>query len=187
MYIQGAFLMGSDDHDELDFYTGETRCLLPIEGIRASRSLAKTLRRPEWTVTFDQDFDQCLWACRREPGSNWITPEIRRVYGRAHLEGWAHSCEVWVGGDLVGGTYGLGIGTCFSAESMFHCRTDASKVALWHMVNQCRGLGFRMFDAQVTNPHLESLGSYEVPQGEFVRLLQAGTRYPTAWSPEPPG
>lgn len=181
-YLKGAFPMGSDDSDDIQFYGVDHRCLIPITGIHVSRSLAKSLRNPNWSVTFDQDFDRCLWSCRREPGNNWITPEIGRVYGQAHREGWAHSCEVWWQGDLVGGTYGLAIGACFSAESMFHRRTDASKVALYHMVHKCRELGFEMFDAEVTNSHLESLGSYTVPLRRFLLDLQMGLSKPTPWS-----
>lgn len=181
-YLQGAFPMGSDESDEIDFYTVRERCLFPIEGIRVSRSLRKTLRDPGWSVTFDADFDRCLWSCRREPGNNWITPEIARVYGEAHRTGWAHSCEVWWDGELVGGTYGVAIGTCFSAESMFHRRTDASKVALYSMVEKCREIGFTLFDAEVTNPHLESLGSYTVPLKLFLAELHKGLANPTPWS-----
>ncbi|MES1227837.1 MAG: leucyl/phenylalanyl-tRNA--protein transferase [Armatimonadota bacterium] len=181
-YLEGAFPMGSDDSDEIHFYTVDERCLFPIEGIRVSRSLAKTLRNPHWSVTFDQCFDDVVWACRREPGNNWITPEILRVYSLAHREGWAHSCEVWWEGELVGGTYGVAMGTCFSAESMFHRRTDASKVALYHMVRKCRELGYTIFDAEVTNPHLESLGSYTVPIEQFLQALQDGLSKVISWT-----
>jgi len=181
-YLMGAFPMGSDDADEIQFYGVEHRCLFPIEGIRVSQSLRKTLRNPNWKVTFDTAFDECLWNCRRPVGNNWITPEIARVYGQAHREGWAHSCEVWWEGKMVGGTYGLALGTCFSAESMFHRRTDASKVALYHMVEKCRSLGFTHFDAEVTNPHLESLGSYTMPIKSFLRELRRGLATPTLWS-----
>lgn len=181
-YLQGAFPMGSDEDDEIALYTVEPRCLLPITGIRVSRSLAKTLRRPGWAVTFDACFDACLWACRREPGHNWITPEIRRAYAQLHAEGWAHSCEVWWEEELVGGCYGLAIGSCFCAESMFHRRRDASKVALYHMVRKCAALGFETFDAEVTNPHLESLGSFEVPRDEYLGRLYKGLSRPTIWS-----
>jgi leucyl/phenylalanyl-tRNA--protein transferase len=90
---------------------------------------------------------------------------------------------VWEDRELVGGVYGLAIGGCFFAESMFHRRTDASKVALWAMVEKCRELGFVLFDAQIMNPHLESLGAYEVPHDEYMVLMKRAIAVDTEWSP----
>ena len=180
-YSAGIFPMGSEDSDELGWYRPTTRCLFPIEGIHVSKSLARTLRQGRFKVTFDQSFGQVVVNCRR-PRDNWITEPVVRLYTDAHDEGWAHSCEVWEGDTLVGGTYGLAVGGCFCAESMFHRRTDASKVALHHMVTQCRNLGFVLFDAQIPNPHLMSLGAVTMGQREYMRLLQDVLHVQTPWS-----
>ena len=162
--------------DEVEWFRPRRRCLFPIEGIRVSKSLAKRIRNSGFEVTFDQAFEDVVRACRRGEGENWISEEFVRVYGEAHREGWAHSCEVWMDGELVGGIYGLAVGAVFSAESMFHRDRDMSKVALWALVNRCRESGFRVFDAQIMNPHLASLGAYEVADQEFMEMLVLGLK-----------
>lgn len=174
--------MGDDD-GSVGWYTPHQRAVLPIEGIRVSRSLARVLRRGDFEFRIDTEFEAVMRCCRREH-ENWINEPIIAAFCAAHREGWAHSGEVWQGGRLVGGIYGIAMGTCFSAESMFHVERDMSKVALWAMVNACREAGFAMFDAQIMNPHLESLGAYEIPQREFVDLLHEGLRAP---APKPLG
>lgn len=174
-YTQGWFPMTVDEESgEVEWFRPRKRCLFPLEGIRVSRSLAKTIRRGGFEVTFDRAFEEVMRGCLRGPGENWLSEEFVRVYGEAFREGWAHSCEVWVSGELVGGIYGLAVGKVFSAESMFHRRTDMSKVALWAMVERCREAGFGVFDAQIMNPHLASLGAYEVSDGEYRTLLVRG-------------
>jgi leucyl/phenylalanyl-tRNA---protein transferase len=132
-------------------------------------------------VRFDTDFAGVVAGCRR-PAGTWITDEIARVSLEAHREGWAHSAECWSEGGLAGGVYGYALGACFFAESMFHRQTDASKVALWALVNECRRLGFTLFDAQIMNPHLASLGAYAVKDAEFKRLLALALARTTSWS-----
>jgi leucyl/phenylalanyl-tRNA--protein transferase len=181
-YAQGWFPMTVDEDDnEVDWFQPYERCLFPIEGIRVSKSLRKTLKSEPFEVTFDQAFDEVMWACRR-PDDNWITADFVRVYGDAHRMGWGHSCEVWQGGELVGGTYGIALGGAFFAESMFHRVTDASKVALFHMVETCRAKGFVLFDAQILNPHLASLGAYTVSNLAYMRMLKDALRLRTEWS-----
>jgi len=134
-----------------------------------------------FSVSFDQAFEDVMRACLR-PGDNWISEDFIRVYTQIHIEGWGHSVEVWQAGNLVGGLYGVAIGSCFCAESMFHCAANASKVALWAMVHKCRSLGFTIFDAQVMNPHLESLGAYPVPHSEYMEMLGRALEKSTDWS-----
>lgn len=166
-YSQGWFPMTVDEAtNEVEWYQPYDRCLFPISGVRVSRSLRKTLRSGTFEVTFDQAFEDVIRSCRR-PSDNWISEDFIRVYTEAHREGWAHSCEVWHQGSLVGGTYGLAIGGAFFAESMFHRMTDASKVALHHMIETCRSAGFVLFDAQIMNPHLQSLGAFTIPAEQY--------------------
>lgn len=177
-YRCGAFVM--DEDGELSWYGVKRRALLPIEGIHVSRSMSKVIRSGQFEVTFDRAFEAVMRGCMRP--STWISEEIVRAFCEVHEEGWAHSCEVWTDGELAGGVYGVGIGRVFSAESMFHRRTNASKVALWAMVNRCRQLGFRVFDAQIMNPHLASLGAYEVSDDEYLHLLRGDLDLCTEWS-----
>ena len=181
-YSVGAFPMTVDEEDDyVEWFRPQMRCLFPIEGIHVSRSLAKTIRSGRFTIRFDSQFEQVIRSCQR-PGDNWISAEFIRCYTEAHEQGWAHSAEVFLGEALVGGTYGLALGTCFCAESMFHRETDASKVALWAMINRCRELGFTIFEAQIMNPHLKSLGAFEVTEEAYDEMLGSALKGKTIWS-----
>lgn len=182
-YAQGIFPMGNDLDDTVDWFAAVSRCLLPITGIHLSRSMQKVIRKGGFDITFDRCFEEVMRCCRR-PDGNWIIEPIIQVFKEVHLEGWGHSCEVWMDQELVGGVYGLAIGGCFCAESMFHRRTNASKLALWALVNHCREMGFTLFDAQIMNPHLQSLGAYEVSHDEYLKLLGAAQKVRTPWSLE---
>ena len=181
-YTQGWFPMTVDeDTNEVEWFEPRRRCLFPIEGIRVSKSLRRTLNSGKFRVTYDQAFEEVMWACRR-PEDNWITADFVRVYGEAHRQGWGHSCEVWLDDQLVGGTYGLSMGAAFFAESMFHRVTDASKVALFHMVETCRVKGFVLFDAQILNPHLASLGAFTISNQAYLQMLKSALNKRTDWS-----
>jgi leucyl/phenylalanyl-tRNA--protein transferase len=172
-------------HDgRVEWFQPRERTLFPIEGIHVSHTLARTIRRGVFEVRFDTAFEQVMRGCLR-PDDNWISEEFIQCYTQIHLEGWGHCCECWYEGELVGGVYGVAIGSCFCGESMFHRRTNASKVALWAMVLRCRELGFTMFDAQIMNPHLESLGAFEITHRAYQRLLSEALARTTAWSANP--
>lgn len=184
-YQQGAFPMTMRD-GEVGWFQPRERALFPIEGIHVSASLAKVLRRGTYEVRFDTSFEQVMRGCLRPDDDNWISEDFIRVYTMIHHEGWGHCSECWLDGELVGGVYGIAIGSCFFAESMFHRATNASKVALAAMVNRCRELGFSIFDAQIMNPHLASLGAFEVPHRAYMRMLRKAVRETTPWSVGPP-
>ena len=173
-YEQGAFPMTVED-GEIEWFQPRRRALFPIEGIHVSHSLARTIRKQTFEIRFDTAFEQVMLNCFR-PDGNWLSEHFVRAYGEAHRQGWAHSGECWQDGELVGGVYGLALGSCFCAESMFHRRTNASKVALWAMVNRCREQGFTIFDAQIMNPHLKSLGAHEVSHAQYMRMLREALR-----------
>ncbi len=179
-YEHGAFPMTLED-GEIGWFRPQRRCLFPISGIHVSRSLAKTIRREVYEVRFDTEFEAVMRGCLR-PDDNWISEEFIRVYTQIHREGWGHCVEAWRDGELVGGAYGIALGSCFCAESMFHRATDASKVALAALVDRCRELGFTVFDAQIMNPHLASLGAYEVSDRAYTRVLREALERTTAWS-----
>jgi leucyl/phenylalanyl-tRNA--protein transferase len=179
-YEQGAFPMTMDD-GSVHWFQPRIRAVFPIGGIHVSRSLCKTIKSQRFTITFDTAFEQVMRGCLR-PEGNWISEDFVVTYTAIHNEGWGHSCECWADGELVGGIYGVAIGSCFCAESMFHRATNASKVALWAMVEKCRELGFTIFDAQVMNPHLASLGAIEVPHEAYMIALRQALQHKTPWS-----
>ena len=157
----------------LPWFSPDPRGVLPLEAARVSRSLRRTLRRCGWTTTIDAAFRQVVEGCAAERGSvgTWITPSMARAYGRLHDLGWAHSVEVWEGEDLVGGLYGVQVGGVFTGESMFHRRSDASKVALLDLVDRLRTAGGVLMDVQITTEHLATLGATEVPRRRFLQVL----------------
>lgn len=179
-YESGAFPMGDDD-GTVRWYQPYVRALFPMSGIHVSHSLRKTIARGTFEIRFDTAFEQVMRSCLR-PEENWITEDIIRVYTEIHHQGWGHCSECWHEGRLVGGVYGIAIGTCFCAESMFHRETNASKVALWALVERCRDLGFTIFDAQIMNPHLASLGAYEISHRKYMRKLKEALMETTPWS-----
>lgn len=179
MYERGFFPMG-DSRGRVEFYTVTQRAVFPSCEMHVSRSLAKRMRRGGFRVTFDTAFERVMRACMRAEG-NWITEDIVLWYSQAHLEGWAHSCEVWVADSLVGGVYGVAVGASFSAESMFHEQSDMSKIALYSLMKKCRELGFVQFDAQIINNHTRSLGCIEVSRSEFERSLAAAIQLQIQW------
>jgi leucyl/phenylalanyl-tRNA--protein transferase len=177
-YRMGIFPwpQSSRDGDELvAWFSPDPRALLPLDSLHWSRSLRRTLRHHPYRITVDAAFRETMIACgsEREEGT-WITPEVVAGYTQLHALGWTHSLEVWDDDELVGGIYGVAIGASFAAESMFHRVTDASKIAFASLAERLRDAGYVIFDAQVMNPHLESLGCVEVPRHIYLdRLARA--------------
>ncbi len=151
----------------------KTRAVFPLDRPpHWSRSLRRTLRVHPYAVTLDTAFPRVMEMCgRTRPEGTWIIPELVEGYVRLHAMGWTHSVEVWDGPTLVGGIYGIGIGAAFSGESMFHTRTDASKIAFATLASSLLGSGFRLFDVQVQNAHLASLGCVELPRADYLEKL----------------
>jgi leucyl/phenylalanyl-tRNA--protein transferase len=172
-YAAGVFPMAeSRDDPEVFWVDPRQRGILPLDGFHVSRSLARTIRKEPFRISFDRAFAQVIDGCADRP-ETWINETIRRLCLSLHALGSAHSVEVWDGPDLVGGVYGLTLGGAFFGESMFSRRTDASKIALAYLVDRLRGAGFVLFDTQFITPHLATLGAYEVPRTEYRRRLAA--------------
>ncbi len=172
-YAQGYFPMPHPDSGEIYWFNPDPRTLIPLDGLHISRSLRRTLRRVPFTVTIDQDFAGVMRGCA-DRDETWITAEFHDAYNALHAEGDAHSVEVWLDGALVGGTYGVAVAGAFCAESMFHRVTDASKVALVHLVGHLSRQGMQLLEVQFLTPHLASLGAIQLPrQGYLQRLQQA--------------
>lgn len=172
-YSSGLFPMHLTT-GELAWWSPDPRGVLPLDGMRVTRSLRVSARR--FTVTFDQAFTSVMRACADErPDERWITEEFIDSYSRLHSMGWTHSVEVWRDGTLVGGLYGVEVGGLFAGESMFHRESDASKVALLALVERLRDCGGgRLLDVQWRTDHLGSLGAIEIPRPEYLdRLVDA--------------
>lgn len=177
-YRAGIFPMAEDAEDEDLFWVSpEMRGIMPLDGFHASKSLRKAVRKSGWTVKVDTDWHGIIEGCAtvgQDRDNTWINQTIRAVYGALFERGVAHTVEVLDGDELVGGLYGLAIGGAFFGESMFHRRTDASKMAMAHLVERLKVGGFVLLDTQFITPHLESLGGIEIPRAEYEdRLGQA--------------
>jgi leucyl/phenylalanyl-tRNA---protein transferase len=168
-YRRGIFPWPFDGH-ELLWWSPDPRAVIPVEALRVSRRLARTLRRGAFRVTINAAFDEVVAACATR-NETWITPGIRHAYGRLHALGWAHSVEVWRQGALAGGLYGLAIGGLFAAESMFHRAADASKIAMVALVQHACDVGVTLIDAQVPSAHLASMGAVTLPREEYLARL----------------
>ncbi len=156
------------------WWSPDPRMVLFPPEFRLSRSLAKRLRRPDYQVRVDSDFDAVTRACaepRVGQSGTWISAEMRAAYRRLHELGQAHSVETWIGGDLVGGLYGVAIGRVFYGESMFSRVSDASKIALAHLVWQLRRWDFGLIDCQMETKHLASLGARPIAARQFRAWL----------------
>ncbi|HLH46320.1 MAG TPA: leucyl/phenylalanyl-tRNA--protein transferase [Acidimicrobiales bacterium] len=161
----------------MGWWSPDPRGIIPLDGLRVSRSLRRSLRC--YRVTVDAAFEEVIAACadRRREGA-WIDGELRAAYAELHRLGWAHSVEAWDGDVLAGGLYGVAIGALFAGESMFHRRTDASKVALVHLVHRLRAGGGQLLDVQWATDHLRSLGAVEVSREEYHRRLAGAVAAP---------
>ena len=180
-YRHGLFPMPLRDEgrDPMGWWSPDPRGIVPLDGLRVPRSLRVACRRYE--VRIDSAFDEVVAACADpdRPGA-WITPAVAEAYGRLHQLGWAHSVEAWDDGGLAGGLYGVAVDGLFAGESMFHHRTDASKVALVALVEVLREDGDprRLLDVQWQTEHLRTLGAVEVPQARYLDLLAAAREAP---------
>ncbi len=186
-YQNGIFPWYDEDEPIL-WWSPDPRMVFFPERWQPSQRLARTIRSGRYRVTADTAFEQVISACakapRRHEEGTWILPQMMDAYTVLHREGYAHSLECWEGDELAGGLYGVSIGACFFGESMFHRRTDASKVAFAALVACCRAWDFRFIDGQLVNPHLEKLGGVTLPRAEFLALLREAVKAPTrrgAW------
>ena len=158
----------------LPWFSPDPRAVIPLDGLRVSRSLRQRLRRCGWSTTVDVAFDDVIAACAERPAGEgtWIGRDMEQAYGRLWRLGWAHSLEVWDGDELVGGLYGVAVGGCFTGESMFRRATDASKVALVDLVARWREAGGAFVDVQLPTEHLASMGALETPREEYLARLR---------------
>ena len=174
-YAAGIFPMAEsrDDH-ELFWVDPEMRGILPLDGLYISRSLKKRLRQQRYEIRCDTDFSGVIQGCAEstiDRNDTWINTEIIHLYSRLFHMGHAHTVECWRDDELVGGLYGIALKGVFFGESMFSRQTDASKIALVHLVARLRENGFVLLDTQFVTDHLTSLGAIEIPRDNYHQLL----------------
>jgi len=180
-YRSGMFPMPIPGRRRIAWWSPDPRGVLPLDGLVVTRSLRRSLRR--YSVRVDTAFDDVVRACAA-PGRDggWINGAIEAAYVELHRLGWAHSVEAWDDerDELVGGLYGVKVAGLFAGESMFHRRTDASKVALVGLVDLLRATGSELLDVQWLTPHLASLGAVEIPRADYLERLAEALDAPAA-------
>ncbi len=171
-YSIGIFPMAETaDDPSIHWIEPKRRGIIPLDGLHVSRSLAKLIRSDRFQVAIDTDFQSVIEACATTHGSTWINLPIRSLFSELFEKGHVHSVEVYEKNQLVGGLYGLALGGAFFGESMFHTATNASKVALVHLVARLNAGGFCLLDTQFLTPHLATLGAIEIDRLEYKSLL----------------
>lgn len=170
-YRAGCFPMGMDD-GSIAWFSPDPRGVLPLDGFHAPRRLLRVVRSGRFTVTVDRAFRRTMEACAadRDDGT-WISAPILEAYCALHACGLAHSIEIWHGGTLAGGLYGVSLHGAFFGESMFHVVPDASKVALVALVSRLQARGFLLLDVQWATPFLEGFGAVEIPRDVYLERL----------------
>jgi leucyl/phenylalanyl-tRNA---protein transferase len=166
------------------WWSPDPRGILPLDGFHVSRSLARTIRQEPFRVTTDRAFGEVMQGCAEPaPGrrDTWISAEFIEAYGRLHEQGYAHSLECWDGDTLAGGIYGVAIGGFFAGESMFHRVSNASKLALFYLVEHLRQRSFALFDIQMLTPITQKLGGINMPRREYLQRLSAALEKPCAF------
>ncbi len=175
-YSKGIFPW-YDEWSPILWYSPPKRCIIEPTKFFCSKSLRQRIRRKEFTVTADTDFktviESCAYTEREADNGTWIVPDMISAYRNLHALGYAHSVEVWKDGALAGGLYGVSLGKVFFGESMFHHKTDASKVALYYLCTNLARKNFDFIDAQMETAHLLSLGAVIVDRFEYLKRLNA--------------
>jgi leucyl/phenylalanyl-tRNA--protein transferase len=173
-YSKGIFPWFEDGMPIL-WWSPDPRMVLFPDKMIISHSLKQSIKKHQFTVTIDKAFANVIENCSKTPrkgeDGTWITREMKNAYKRLHEAGFAHSVEAWMDGKLVGGLYGVALGKAFFGESMFHHITNASKVALYHLVGKLQSWDFKIIDAQVYTNHLESLGGEMIPRNQYLQIL----------------
>ena len=177
-YSMGIFPWYSED-DPVLWWSPDPRLVLFPDELKISRSLKQTINKGLFKITIDTAFDSVIKNCaevRENSDGTWITNEMIDAYINLHRSGIAHSVESWFEGELVGGLYGVSLGSAFFGESMFTKKADASKVAFVKLVQHLTNLNFTLIDCQITTKHLVSLGAREIPRSVFLDKLKAALK-----------
>lgn len=175
-YACGVFPMAERKDDPSVFWVDpDWRGVIPLDEFHLPRRLGRTVRSGKFQITVDQAFDQVIRKCAEHTAQrveSWINDDIVEVYAELHRLGNAHSVESWNGRQLVGGLYGVSLGAAFFGESMFSRKSDASKVALVHLIERLRAGGYALLDTQFVTEHLSGFGAVELPRGTYLEQLR---------------
>jgi leucyl/phenylalanyl-tRNA--protein transferase len=174
-YASGYFPMAEARDGEIRWYSPGQRAVIPLDGLKISRSLHQTLKRNIFQIRFNTSFEETIRSCA-EREDTWISEEIIQSYLQLYRIGFVHSIETWKDGGLAGGLYGVALGAVFFGESMFSKVRDASKVALVHLVGHLTQKKFELLDTQYITPHLARLGALEISRKEYMILLRKAIR-----------
>jgi leucyl/phenylalanyl-tRNA--protein transferase len=175
-YRLGVFPMAMEDNS-IQWFSPDPRAILPLEDLHVPHALRRVMRKNVFETTMDKAFPEVIEQCAKREDT-WINPEIIESYTRLHELGYAHSVEAWKEGLLAGGLYGVAVGGAFFGESMFHCVTDASKVALVALVNHLHAQKFALLDTQWLTPHLQQFGGIEISRDHYLRILRRAVELP---------
>jgi len=170
-YASGYFPMAESRYGEIRWYSPDPRAIIPLDGLKISRSLRQTLKKKIFEIRINTAFENVIESCA-EREDTWISEEIIRSYVELHKLGFAHSIETWKDEKLVGGLYGVALGAAFFGESMFSRIKDASKVALVYLVDRLNRKNFELLDTQFLTRHLESLGAVEISRRDYIVMLK---------------
>jgi leucyl/phenylalanyl-tRNA---protein transferase len=186
-YAAGIFPMAdSADAPEIFWVDPEMRGIIPLKGFHVPQRLRRTVKAEHFEIRCDTAFEAVIRGCAAPAADRprtWINEEIVRLYVELFRRGAAHSVESWYEGELVGGLYGVSIGGAFFGESMFSRMTDASKVALVHLVARLIGSGYTLLDTQFVTEHLQRFGAIEIPRADYRRRLAAALSAPIVFQP----
>jgi leucyl/phenylalanyl-tRNA--protein transferase len=175
-YAAGMFPMAESAEDpEVFWVQPRIRGIIPLDDFHISKSLAKRVRHKPFDIRINTAFDQVIEHCAEatdDRPTTWINPLILTLYKELHRMGYTHSVEAWDGDEIVGGLYGVSLGSAFFGESMFSRRTDASKICLVHLVNRLKERKFTLLDTQFTTDHLRTFGAIDVPRKDYEKLLE---------------
>jgi len=184
-YQAGIFTMAEDaSSEDLFWVSPQLRGVIPLDAFHISRSLRKTLKHNPYSVRVDTDFAAVIEGCATagsERETTWINPAIRRLYGELFDRGYVHTVEVWDGVALVGGLYGVSMGAAFFGESMFHRKTDCSKIAMAHLLFRLRAGNYRLLDTQFVTDHLRTFGGIEIPRADYELRLADALEHKAGW------
>ncbi len=166
-----------NEGEPIIWYSPDPRMILYPKNLKTSKSMRSVLRKENFKITFNQNFEDVIANCKTinrkdEPGT-WITDEMQKAYIQLYKKGIAKSVEVWQNDELVGGLYGIDLGTIFCGESMFSKVSNASKVAFIYLSQKCENENYKVIDCQVYNEHLASLGAEEISRKEFIKILNS--------------
>ena len=162
------------------WYSPDQRCVFLVNEFKPSKSLQQAYRKHKWDITIDEAFRTVMENCagNGREDSTWILPEMIEAYCAIHKMGYAHSVEVWKGDKLVGGLYGIALGSIFCGESMFSLEPNTSKFALWQLIEHVKKMNFHCIDAQVSNPHLLSMGARMISKDQYLNILKDALNAP---------